>query len=55
MNPQNLVANLPQMEANLGEILQAAKESSNQIAQMAERLMAAFPDLGRRGGTGSGS
>ncbi|REF38037.1 YbaB/EbfC family nucleoid-associated protein [Thermasporomyces composti] len=50
MNPQNLVANLPQMEANLGEILQAAKESSNQIAQMAQRLLAAFPDRGRRDG-----
>jgi DNA-binding protein YbaB len=54
MNPQNLVANLPQMEANLGEIMKAAKESSNQIARMAERLMAAFPDRGRRDGTGSG-
>jgi hypothetical protein len=38
------------MEANLGEILQAAKESSNQIAQMAQRLLAAFPDRGRRDG-----
>lgn len=55
MNPQNLLANLPEMEANLGEIMKAAKESSNQIAQMAQRLMAAFPDRERRDGTGSGS
>jgi DNA-binding protein YbaB len=44
MNPQTLLANMPQMEAGLGEIMKAAKESSNDIAAMAQRLMQAFPD-----------
>jgi DNA-binding protein YbaB len=53
VNPQALLDNLPQMEANLGEILNVAKQSSNDIAAMAQRLMGAFESM-QRGNEGAG-
>lgn len=56
MNPQGLLAGLPQMEASLGEMMKAAKESSNDIAAMAQRLMGAFPRPdGQQAGGGQGN